>query len=116
MKPRRQVEACIARWGQAVTAIDGEESISFSAFIQSLRYKNKMYLNDVATPIGGFNQDYYLYIGPAQPMLQGAPGHTVLESGGKQYLTVKAEAVCLGTEVCYVWAVLRRLEEDVCSI
>ena len=45
---------------------DGEAfSPPYRAFIQPLRYKNKMYLDGKHSEIGYIDTSYYLYLGPA---------------------------------------------------
>ncbi|MDR1464916.1 MAG: hypothetical protein LBJ11_06425, partial [Oscillospiraceae bacterium] len=44
---------------------DGWRSAGYGAFLQPLRYKNKMYLGGVNTRIGFNREGYYLYLGPA---------------------------------------------------
>lgn len=100
------------RWGQCVCLTDGTwRSAPYKAFLQSLRYKNKMYLKEIQTPIGTANQNYYLYIGPYDHALAGEYGKLLLQRDTDSFAIVKHEAVYAGDTVCYNWAVVRRLEE-----
>lgn len=102
----------MTRWGQTVYLTDGKwVSTPYKAFLQSLRYKNKMYLQDIETPIGTANQDYYLYIGPYDHMLHAQDGQLMLKNGNDLFVVVKTEAVYAGDSVCYIWAVVRQIEE-----
>ena len=64
---QEKLQALIERYGRSVSLSmeDGWHSPQFRALIQPLRYKNKMYLEGVHTPIGIHDPGYYLYIGPA---------------------------------------------------
>ena len=82
------------------------------AFVQPLRYKNKMYLDGTFTQIGYADQGYYLYIGP--------PGIGVTEMGpfdrlmfeGNLYLVTRAERFFVQKEELYCWAILRLCEKE----
>jgi len=98
-----------ARYGREVRVREAGGSLSapFHAFIQPLRYKNKMYLYGVNTEIGYNSQGYYLYIGPPEQDLRAFSPDARLESGGTAYQPERAETVAFGEETLYVWASLR---------
>lgn len=103
-----------SKWGREVSLnINETESTPlFKAFLQPLRYKNKMYLQGVYTDAGLSAQGYYLYIGPSEPDLHSAKENGFLTADGKKYQIDRAEYVCRGNEVWYIWAVLRSYEGD----
>lgn len=114
MEIREQIKQGMERWGQTVSLTDGHwNSQPYRALLQSLRYKNKMYLGGVQTPIGTAGQDYYLYIGPYDHRLDKLGPETVLQRGNDYFHIVKSEAVYAGEQVCYLWAVVHLVEEDV---
>ncbi|MCL2023040.1 MAG: hypothetical protein FWG82_01545 [Oscillospiraceae bacterium] len=78
---------------------------SYSAFIQPLRYKNKLYLYGTHTEIGYNSHGHYLYIGPPEYDLQ-TEGQEI-KIGSDHYRIERAETVYLGAEPLYVWAVIR---------
>ncbi len=88
----------------------GEILNEMQAFICPLRYKNKMYLYGVNTEIGFNPEGYYLYIGPPEISLEGENGY--IESGGEKYRIDRNERVYLGSEVLYIWAIIRRMTEE----
>ena len=47
-----------------ISGADGWASPLFKAFIQPLRYKNKLYQQGSFTPLGINKNNVYLYIGP----------------------------------------------------
>ncbi len=99
------------KYGQKVTLKkdDGWSSPIFGAFIQPLRYKNKMYLNGVNTVIGFNSQGHYLYIGPPDhnPELDGG----YIQSNGQKFTVDRCEKVYLKNEVVYIWAIIREIVE-----
>lgn len=114
MSRAAKVKRLIERYGQRVEAVteDGVSSGSYRAFIQPVRYKNKMYLNDVESPIGTVSENYYLYIGPADVQLKENEGRVIIRSDSMRCTAERAESVYLGTEPIYVWAILRRVVEE----
>ena len=105
------INSVFDKFGQEVSlkTDDGWSSPIFGAFIQPLRYKNKMYLNGVNTVIGFNSQGHYLYIGPPDhsPEVEGC--HIV--SNGKSYTVDRYEKVYLKNEVIYIWAIIREIVE-----
>lgn len=84
----------------------------FRCFIQPLRYKNKMYLDGVNTQIGFNSEGHYLYIGPPDHDLTADfVNFTWLNCGGEKYKIDRAEKVYYGSEVFYIWAVIRKMVE-----
>jgi len=83
----------------------------YRAFIQPLRYKNKMYLYGVNTEIGFNNQGYYLYIGPPEPKLTALAEGVYVTADGTAYQVDRAEPVYFGSSPLYQWAILRTVIE-----
>ena len=99
------------KYGQEATLTSdaGWSSPIFGAFIQPLRYKNKMYLNGVNTVIGFNSQGHYLYIGPPDHD-PGAEGCHI-ESNGKKFTVDRCEKVYVKNEIVYIWAIIREIVE-----
>lgn len=111
---QEQLVALMERYGQSVSLSteDGWHSPRFKAFIQPLRYKNKMYLEGVHTSVGIHNPGYYLYIGPAAHDVTKLGEDVRLNAfGGERYQIDRAEQVYLGGEALYIWAILRSVTE-----
>ena len=90
----------------------GWKSGIFHCFIQPLRYKNKMYLDGVNTPIGYNSQGHYLYIGPANHDLTGVTdSSTWIQADGIKYKVDRAEKVYFGNTVIYIWAIIKTIVE-----
>ena len=84
----------------------------FSAFIQPLRYKNKMYLDGTYSEVGYIDQAYYLYIGPPDINILSLPEDATVEFMGKKYNFTRSEKVAIGQQVLYYWSVLRSKIEE----
>lgn len=104
------------RYGRSVSLStpDGWHSPLYRAFIQPLRYKNKMYLEGSHTEIGLYSPGYYLYIGPAAHDLTRLEADASLHAaGGERYQIDRAEQVFIGEEPLYIWAILRSMTQEV---
>lgn len=87
-------------------------SAEFKCFIQPLRYKNKMYLDGVNTAIGFNSEGHYLYIGPPEhDLTEEFSDFTWLNCGDDKYKIDRAEKVYYGSEVFYIWAIIRKIVE-----
>jgi hypothetical protein len=104
-----KLENLMKRHGQAMSLRlpDEQDYGTFYAFIQPLRYKNKMYLAGVNTQIGYNSEGHYLYIGPPELDLTVAGTDAVLRAGSVDYRIDRAEKVYRGAEVFYIWAIVR---------
>jgi len=103
------LKALMKRNGQeiSISMPDGWESGAFYGFLQPLRYKNKMYLYGVNTPIGYNSEGYYLYIGPPEHDLTKLGSSAVIGCGGMKYQIDRAEKVNRNGVPFYIWAVVR---------
>ncbi|MBQ7101880.1 MAG: hypothetical protein IKK49_09720 [Clostridia bacterium] len=106
-----KINKLIDTYGRAVEFNTAEATRSCKAFIQPLRYKNKMYLDGVYTQIGFNSQGHYLYIGPPDPDLTLAEESAFISSDGVKYQIDRAERVYSGDKVFYIWAIIRTIVE-----
>ncbi|HIU36655.1 MAG TPA: hypothetical protein IAC53_08635 [Candidatus Fimenecus excrementigallinarum] len=108
------LDALFQSFGVTVRLTDGEGwySPAFGAFLQPLRYKNKMYLEGVYTPIGRDSTGLYLYLGPAKHRLSALPETArILDGDAREYLIQRAEEVRLQNRVFYCWAVVKEVHK-----
>ncbi len=98
-------------YGRRVEVHDGNTTKSCKAFIQPLRYKNKMYLDGIYTEIGFNSQGHYLYIGPPLPDLTTVSDSGYISADGISYRIDRAERVYMGEDVFYIWAIIRTIVE-----
>lgn len=111
-----KTEKLFERYGKTAvyTVItDRRVSTEFRAFIQPLRYKNKLYLRGKYTQIGKNREDYYLYIGPADIDVSTVDGmFTLLTIDGTGYLVYRSEKHSVGENDVYIWAIIRPIVEE----
>ena len=107
------IKRMMERFGRQVTLClpDETQSEPYGAFIQPLRYKNKMYLGGVNTRIGFNREGHYLYLGPPAHDLTALPRGAWIAHGEERYTIDRAETVYLGDEPSHVWAVIRSMVE-----
>ena len=102
------INRLINRYGRAVKLCDTEKAPKeCKALIQPLRYKNKMYLQGIHTPIGISHEGYYLYIGTSENDLTALSDEAYVETPDGSYKIDRAEKVWHGEKVVYIWAILR---------
>lgn len=89
------------------------ENHKFKAFVQPLRYKNKLYLRGKFTEIGKNKEDYYLYIGPPDIDISGVDGFKKrLYIDCEEYLVYRTEKHTSTGKVVYNWAIIRPVTPD----
>ena len=106
--------AILRRYGNTVTITRGGRTETVHAFVQPLRRRHRLYINDKVIPAGYFDNAYRLYIGDRRHHFSYGDG-AVLTCGGEQYTVVTAEEFVVGDRTAYVWAILRpkkELKED----
>lgn len=109
------MEMLFKKFGRNVRLTDGVGwySPTYCAFLQPLRYKNKMYLEGTYTPIGKDTNGLYLYIGPPKhDVTHLPPDARIIDGDGGQYVIQRAEKVCRGNAPYYFWAVIK----EVCEV
>ena len=108
------VAAMINRYGSAVTINNGGEITQTRAFVQPIRYKNKIYIGGEQQSLGALNRERYLYIG--QPDVPLHANASVIESVGGKYIVKRCETYFVQDRPVYVWAIMvpfgARREDD----
>ena len=108
------IEKMLNKFGNSIyiTGADGWKSPIFSAFIQPLRYKNKLYMSGDVTPIGINRNNVYLYIGPAgHDLTRLDKTYRIHDSDNNSYLIDRAERIKVKNNILYIWAVIRQTTE-----
>ncbi len=89
--------------------ISGGEYSYFKAFLQPLRYKNKIYLSGVPTELGYDSLQKYLLVAQPDAPLHLIDGNSyVLTFDGHEYSVDHCEKVYFGKEPYYYWAVVSK--------
>lgn len=104
MSVYRVIGSEIRRYGSRVTVTTGGKTAVRRAFIQPLRYRNRVYIGGDCRDIGDVRREKYLFVGTADCEL--TEGRTVIESAGGKYIVKRRETYLVGDEPVYVWAIL----------
>ena len=95
-----------------LSGADGWKSPLFKAFLQPLRYKNKLYQQGEITPLGVNRNDVYLYLGPADHDLTKLNStHRIHDSDKNSYMIDRAEKIKFNDQILYIWAIIRKTTE-----
>lgn len=95
--------------GVTVISFKGEDKKAFSAFLQPLRYKNKIYLSGVPTELGYDGLNKYLLLAPPEVDIKYLKddGYTI-SFDGNTFSTDHCEPVYLGKKKLYYWAIVHK--------
>lgn len=91
------------RYGNTVRVVRGGRTEVTKAFVQPLRRRHRLYINDRYIPAGYFDNRYLLYIGPGSHPLDTG---TAVICKDVRYTVVTAEEFTVRDEDIYVWAIL----------
>lgn len=109
MKIISSVASMIDKYGNSVVIHGGKDDVSTKAFVEPLRYKNKIYIGGRKHALGMFNSEKYLYIGkPGDRLVEDV---SVVECGEDKYIVKRQETYRVCGEAVYVWAVMTRHRE-----
>ena len=91
------IDTCINKYGRSIYITDdGWNSKIYNAFVQPLRYKNKMYLSGSFNELGHYGEGYYLYIGPAKENFDNLSKRALLHTAdGMSYKIERYEKIFL---------------------
>lgn len=104
----------IFRHGASIylTTSDGWKSEVFQAYLQPVRYKNKVYLEGDYTEIGVNDNDVFIYLGPSNHDLTKLPRDTQIHDlQRRKFMIDKSERVIVNGETFYIWATVRQIQE-----
>ena len=102
-----KIRKMFSKYGRKLSIEDDIEAIPFEAFLQPLRYKNKMYLSASHGELGFDTLTKFLLLCPGHINLESVDGISVrLCLGGKDFSVDHCEKVCLGDDVIYNWAIV----------
>ena len=106
------VKAYIEKFGRSVYISDADwRSKTFRAFIQPLRYKNKMYLGGSFNELGHYSEGYYLYLGPPDENFEFLSNRALLHTAdGSSYKIERFERIYIKEKPIYMWAVIKKRE------
>ncbi len=104
----------IKRYGCSVKITDGSKDATVKAFVEPLRYKNRVYVGGEYHYLGYRRTEKYLYVGLPEYVL--AENSSVIEMQKKKYIVKRCETYYVKDCPVYVWAILlpygETLEDD----
>lgn len=103
MKMTGYFDRALLKFGNTVRINRGGRTEVTKAFVQPLRRRHRLYINDRYIPAGYFDNRYLLYIGPGNKPLEDGMR---IDCGGTGYTVVTAEIFAAHDENIYVWAIL----------
>ena len=97
------------KFGRTMTYTDPNGSYDFQAFLQPLRYKNKMYLSGTLTEIGYDTLRKFVLICPVSVNIPAVDGtRATLEFDGDSFCVGHCEKVFFGETPLYYWAIVHQ--------
>ena len=112
MNMEKKLAQLFEKCGQEILLDTFSEKFTYRAFVQMMRYKNKMYIDLPQGEVGRRDNGCYLYIGPPEYDFTRIPTITKVTFGGFLYRVKRAEMIYLKGRPLYVWAVLYRVIKD----
>ena len=98
------VDREIGRYGSQITIAQQGTEISTRAFVEPLRYRNKIYIGGEYHHLGALSREKYLYVGKTAHRL--IPNKSVIKAQGKQYIVKRCETYFVKDAPIYEWAIL----------
>ena len=108
------VDREIGRYGSSVKITQEGSSINTRAFLEPLRYRNKIYIGGEYHQLGFLRREKYLYVGKSIHKL--IENESVIEMKGDKYNVKRCETFYVKDTPVYEWAILvpfgEELEDD----
>lgn len=98
------VDREIGRFGSQVRILQEGDPIDTRAFVEPLRYRNKIYIGGEYRMLGMQRREKYLYVGKSAHRL--TENKSVIESQGAKYLVKRCETYFVKDTPVYEWAIL----------
>ncbi len=106
------VNRLFKNYGSSVDVYIGDKKTSIKAFIQPVRYKNKMYIDYNRTIMGIKDNSCFVYIGPVIPDITKSVLETVIQYDNRMYTVKRADKVGIDDDTAYIWAILTLRVKD----
>lgn len=104
----------ICRFGCRICVSKDDEVNEYPAFIEPLRYKNKLYLDGTSLTQGLFDGSHWLMIAPPELSLIYPLDEYIVECAAmnKQFTVKKCDTYYLQDKPLYLWAILGQYRQD----
>lgn len=104
------IKDTIKRYGNNITIVEGDKKNKTKAFVEPLRYKNRVYVGGKYRLLGLDRDEKYLYIGYAENSLK--EQCSVIEMQDCKYIVKRCETYYVKDYPIYVWAILTPYGDD----
>ena len=94
----------IQTYGEDITVINDEDTVLARAFVEPLRYRNKIYIAGEYRTLGVKHSEKYLYIGI--PDITLVENKTIVKRKDNEYLVKRVERYYVGEPIAYTWGIL----------
>lgn len=94
----------IQTYGEDIAVINDDDTVSTRAFIEPLRYRNKIYIGGGYRTLGMKYSEKYLYVGI--PDITLVENKTIVKRKDNEYLVKRVERYYVGEQIAYTWAIL----------
>ena len=100
----------ILRFGNPAVVETNGESVRTRAFVEPLRYRNRLYFGSDFKDLGINRREKYLYIGtPCCPLTE---NKSFVTAHGQKYIVRRCETYRVGEIPIYIWAVMIKTGEE----
>lgn len=107
------VKKGLVKTGKQVYLAEGEwVSAPFYAVVAQKWRSNKSNFEPNQTPVGEVCPDYFTYVGPYDHDICALSDNAVLIYGNDKFIFKKKERVTVGGELCFYWAIARRVYDS----
>ena len=98
------VDKEIGRYGSRVSITQSGTTVNTRAFLEPLRYRNKIYIGGEYHQLGFLRREKYLYVGKSTHRL--VENESVIEMQGDKYIVKRCETYFVKDTPIYEWAIL----------
>lgn len=107
----KDIQSILRRYGVSMKLKNEDGETEFKAFLQPLRYKNKMYLSTVSTELAYNSTRKFLLIAPKEIEIERADGYdSILIFGDREFCCDHSELVYSADEAVYCWSIVHRVK------
>ena len=99
------VGTAIEKYGALVRIETDGDLTEGKAFVEPLRYRNRIYIGGQYRLAGMDRKEKYLYVGTVENAL--TEDRSVVEANGARYIVKRSELYYAGDVPVYIWAILQ---------
>lgn len=113
MLTKQILEKAFVKYGSLMFLETEKMRIGFNAFLQPLRYKNKMYLSNVSTELSYNSTRKFLLISPVGVGVDIADGYAgIIKAKGLSLRIDHSELVYFKNEPVYCWSIVHVIDKE----